>query len=250
MERVAFLVEKTGERIPCLLNPASIVMRRLAGVRPRHSGTGPLTGASLSEDPLLYTGGGTTELLLDLLFDVSLVTPPDVVENVQDLTAPLTRLAHGSVGDDGYGQAPLVRFIWGKAWNVLGVVAAMSERLENFTSSGGPQRSWLRMRMLRVGESIVTQSQGMSGIRPLEAVPDEDTISAEDLNFHQVQGTGDDPAEGQGSERLDQIAAARYGDPSWWKIIAGFNHIENPWAVPPGQVLMIPPGPQSSGGTA
>ena len=29
MERVAFLVEDTGERIPCLLNPESLVVRRI-----------------------------------------------------------------------------------------------------------------------------------------------------------------------------------------------------------------------------
>jgi Contractile injection system tube protein len=244
MERVAFLVEKTGDRIQCLLNPASIVIRRTAGVRPRHSNSGPLTGAALSDDPLLFTGGGMTELLLDLLFDVSLVNQPEVVENVQDLTLPLTRLAEGITGDDGYSQAPLIRFIWGKAWNVLGVVAAVSERLEGFTSSGTPQRSWLRMRLLRVSETTAAPAMSVfSKIDPLETIPDRDSISPDDLNFYQVQGTGDDPQEGHPSERLDEIAAQRYGDPSWWKLIAAFNKIDNPWTVAPGEVLVLPPGP-------
>src|ERR1022692_3102493 len=140
MERVAFLLEKTGERIPCLLNPASVVVRRLAGVQPRQSSSGPVTGASLKDDPLLYTGGGTTEILLDLLFDVT-ITGSNLntnTEDVRDLTRPLTALAEGSEGHDGYGQVPLVRFVWGKAWNVLGVVTAVAERLEYFTQSGCP----------------------------------------------------------------------------------------------------------------
>ncbi len=37
MERVAFLIEETGERIGCLLNPDSLVIRRSAGVQPRRS---------------------------------------------------------------------------------------------------------------------------------------------------------------------------------------------------------------------
>ena len=37
MERVAFVVESTGERLGCLLNPESLVLRRLAGIRPRLS---------------------------------------------------------------------------------------------------------------------------------------------------------------------------------------------------------------------
>lgn len=251
MERVAFLIEKTGERIPCLLNPASIVIRRVAGVRPRSSSSGPLTGAELQDDPLLYTGGGMTELLLDLLFDVSLISEPEVVESVQDLTQPLTRLAEGSAGDDGYGQVPLVRLIWGKAWNVLGVVASVAERLEDFTASGAPQRSWLRMRLLRVSDTVPPEASTLAGIRPIAALPDETSIDPGDVDFHQVRGTGDDPEEGLGSERLDEIAAARYGDPAWWKVIAAFNKIDNPWKIPPGQVLAIPPGPpsSSSGGT-
>ncbi|HEU5218708.1 MAG TPA: hypothetical protein VFU23_08610, partial [Gemmatimonadales bacterium] len=153
MERAAFLIESNGERIPCLLNPASVVIRRQAGVRPRFSVGGPLTGAGLSDSPLLFTGGGTTEITMDLLFDVSLArsTPPP--ENVRELTEPLWRLSENEPGAAGaYGRPPTVRFVWGKAWNIPGVVAAVAERLEYFTQAGTPQRSWLRLRMLRTGE--------------------------------------------------------------------------------------------------
>ena len=46
---------------------------------------------------------------------------------------------------------------------------------------------------------------------------------------------------GTGSERLDEIAAARYGNPGWWRLIAAFNHIDNPWELPAGRLLAIPP---------
>jgi hypothetical protein len=55
MERVAFLIEDTGQRIGCLLNPESLVVRRTAGVQPRRSAGGALTGTSLPDDPLLFT---------------------------------------------------------------------------------------------------------------------------------------------------------------------------------------------------
>jgi hypothetical protein len=76
MERVAFLIERTNETLPCLLNPNTLVMRRVAGVRPRQSAGGQLTGTGLADDPLLYTGGGKTEMEMDLLFDVSLLPAP------------------------------------------------------------------------------------------------------------------------------------------------------------------------------
>jgi hypothetical protein len=57
VERVAFLVEETGDRITCMLNPEGMVVRRLAGVRRRRSAGGALTGAGLADDTLLFTGG-------------------------------------------------------------------------------------------------------------------------------------------------------------------------------------------------
>ncbi len=96
MERVAFLLDKTGERLPCLLNPASVIVRRRAGVQSRESNFGPLTGAGLKDDPVLYTGGGMTEILLDLLFDVTILGSTLKTDDVRDLTRPLTALAEGS----------------------------------------------------------------------------------------------------------------------------------------------------------
>src|SRR5437773_9766976 len=144
LERAAFLIEESGERIPCLLNPAGLVLRRVAGVRPRFSVGGPLTGAGVSDSPLLFTGGGTTEITMDLLFDVSLARSEPLPENVRELTEPLWRLAENEAKAGEYGRPPAVRFVWGKAWNIPGVVVALAERLEYFTQAGTPRRSWLR----------------------------------------------------------------------------------------------------------
>jgi hypothetical protein len=87
-----------------------------------------------------------------------------------------------------------------------------------------------------------------SKVQSIEDLPKEGDVSLEDVNLHRVQGTGEDSEQGQSSERLDEIASARYGDPGWWRVIASFNAIDDPWSLPPGQVLMIPPGTASSGG--
>jgi hypothetical protein len=249
MERVAFLLDKTGERLPCLLNPASVVVRRRAGVQPRESSSGPLTGAALKDDPVLYTGGGMTEVLLDLLFDVTILGSTLKTEDVRDLTRPLTTLAEGSEGDDGYGQVPLVRFVWGKTWNVLGVVAAVAERFENFTPGGAPQRSWLRMRLLRTGDAAGADTEPLGDDLPLEDLPDEVDVAPERLRFHQIKGAGEDDDAGSSGERLDEIAASHYGNPGWWRLIATFNKIDDPWKMSAGDLLMIPPD-SSVGGNA
>src|SRR6266540_1199895 len=66
MERVAFLIDDSGERIDCLLNPETVEVTRLAGVRPRGTASGQLTGAGLADDPLQFTGGGRTEPVLEM----------------------------------------------------------------------------------------------------------------------------------------------------------------------------------------
>jgi len=213
MERVTFLIEKSGERVSCLLNPASVVTRRLAGVQPRQTGTGPLTGAGVTDDPLLYTGGGTTEILLDLLFDTSVVLSPSEVGDVRTLTRPLTELAEGKEDTGGYSQVPLVRFVWGKSWNVLGVVAAFSERLESFTPEGAPQRSWLRMRLLRVPDVAADPAETVEDLS-LSDLPEEINIPTDELQSYQVKGGGEDSNNENSNERLDEIAASCFGNPS------------------------------------
>jgi hypothetical protein len=91
-------------------------------------------------------------LEFELLFDVSLVESSHAVENVRELTQPLWNLAENAASPSGYRQPPIARFIWGKTWNVPGVVTAIAERLEQFAPSGAPQRSWLHIKFVRVNE--------------------------------------------------------------------------------------------------
>jgi len=99
MERAIFVLESDNRHLPCLLNPEGVTIQRTAGVRARALSSGPIVADGSSHDPLLYTDGGRTELTLDLVFDVSLVsgmaqsaTPdaaPAALEDVRDLTRPL-----------------------------------------------------------------------------------------------------------------------------------------------------------------
>ena len=62
MERVAFVVDDTGERIDCLLNPETFEVKRLAGIRTPAAGDGrrqilgtrnqiPVNSAALNPQP-------------------------------------------------------------------------------------------------------------------------------------------------------------------------------------------------------
>jgi hypothetical protein len=266
MERVAFLIEATGERLGCLLNPDGVVMRRWAGLRARRSAGTAVSGAGLADDRLLFTGGGGTELLLDLLFDVSIGGSTIRTEDVRDLTGPLWRLAENAEVVDGYGRPPLVRFVWGKAWNFPAVVAAVAERLEHFNESGAPRRSWLRMRLVRVAEASAppraAASLPLDGAAELApGVP----LEEEPVELHEVIGAGakrgdtlprepehllvGERGRGPGAPRgvaspqyLGQVAYDYAGDATAWRPIAEASDVVDPLALPGGTVLRIPLG--------
>ncbi|HXW78346.1 MAG TPA: hypothetical protein VEJ84_02550 [Acidimicrobiales bacterium] len=247
MERVTFVIEATQERIPALLNPEDLVIRRTAGVRPLRSASGPLTGAQLADDPLLFTGGGRTELEMALLFDVGLPDSPAGSSDVRDMTRPLWDLAENqSQLNSAYGLPQLARMVWGKAWNFLGAVTAIAERLEQFDVDGTPSRSWLRLRMVRCGEAPASAEpldMALFGSAPAQAeIPGP---SDDDSEYQAIGGgTGDDGA--PVNQRLDVVADEVYGAPWMWRLIAGANALDSaPWAAA-GTVLRIPPMPGGS----
>jgi hypothetical protein len=238
MERVGFLIEETGERLGCLLNPETIEISRQAGVRPRKLSNLAMTGRGLKDDPLLYTGGGRTELKLDLLFDTTLGGSSIQAEDVRSLTQALWRLSENEPGPEGYGRLPAIRFIWGKSWNIPCVIAAIAERFESFNSEGTPRRSWIRLRLLRAGQeedSLRAEAGAMFG-PGTEPFPEE-------IPIHEIVGGqgefGEEPS-GPG-ERLDQIAERTYGDPSLWRRLAEASGVEDPLRLRAGLLLRCPP---------
>jgi hypothetical protein len=242
VERVAFVIEHSGERISCLLNPESVVLRRRAGIETRASAGGLVTGAELADDPVFFTGGGKTELTLDLLFDVTLPGSSLPAADVRELTGPLWRLAENGTGFLEQGRPPPALFVWGKAMKFLGVVAAVAERLEYFSVDGVPQRSWLRLRMLRVAES--DQELGGGALLP-PLLPDDLTeapLMPDGPSFVHTISTADaapDDDEAGSNERLDLIAHRYYGDSSQWRVLAWLNDISDPLRLGVDRTLQI-----------
>ena len=232
MERVAFLIEDTGERIGCLLNPESLVVRRRAGVRARRSAGGLVTGADLADDQLLYCGGGNTELTMNLLFDVSLAGSSIAAEDVRDLTEPFWRLAENSQQGGSYGNPPICRFVWGKSWQMPGLVTAVAEKLEYFTQAGQPRRSLMRLLFRRVLEPIVPRPRGTAAgpQRPVSGQTPGFPELGEPLESHEVLG----------GERPDQIAYSQYRDPDLARSLMSYNNIDDPLHIPAGTILDMP----------
>lgn len=295
MERVTFLVERTGERIPCLLNPEHLEVRRTAGIVRRRSAGGAVIGNPRTDDPLIATGGGTTDYELRLLFDVDLlagltasptvelppaatlapagaqghdlsafvrsVDQPAPVEagtegeraavaeatapppaqsslDVRTLTQPLWALAENGEPLNGTVAPQRVRFIWGRSWNVPGVILAVAERHERFDAQGVPKRSWLTLLLRRVEEEVESGNSPAAPTSPqFELNPGEAPTdrSGDDSIIIPV----DD--EGVALMPLHMVAAERYGDPRYDRAIADYNDLDDLLELEEGQPLRLPP---------
>lgn len=240
MEHIAFLVDGSGDRIDCLLNPETLRVTRLAGVRPRGTAAGQLVGTGLADDPLLFTGGGRTEVVLDLLFDTDLVEESVRPADVRELTGRLWALAENSVEQQGSVRPPLVRLVWGKTWNVPGVIVSIAERFDAFQQSGEPRRSWLRLKLVRVAEPAAQRQTGFEQDLNAVSSPIAPPGSA-------IIAIGDgDPDEDSAGVRFDLLANEALGSPLRWRLLAAFNGITDPFAVFPGTALEVPPLTASS----
>ncbi|MDI9628747.1 MAG: hypothetical protein QM286_09420 [Acidobacteriota bacterium] len=229
MERVAFLIESTGEQIYCLLNPETLVVIRSAGVESRQSSGGRLTGSGLADDPLLFTGGGRTELKLDLLFDVDLLPGHLAASDVRQLTRRIWALAENSTEVKRQRRPPSVRLLWGQAWSVPGIVTEVAERFDRFATDGSPLRSWLRLTLVRVGAAA--DAEGGEAWELAQRLPPID-LSAPAVTAIEVVEEGNPAADTDAAPinptRLGLFSTQAFGNPFQWKGLLEYNGIDDP----------------------
>jgi hypothetical protein len=250
MERVALLVEDTQESVRCLLNPDSLVIRRWSGVRPRTFEGNRLAGSRHRDDPLLFVGGGWTEMDIDLLFDVELAGSNLETKDVRDLTGPLRRLAENPEEPQPGARPSVVRFLWGRAWNEPCIVLAIAERLERFTAEGVPRRSWVSLRMRRVVEFVEPQPSepgvpdSIVWPKPGDEIPEE-LIQVRELppRPETLEATPalEEEAEPQQFDRPDLLSVELYGTPFLWRLFAYFGPVDDPLRLPRDRALQAPP---------
>lgn len=229
MERVAFLIESSGEQIYCLLNPETLVVTRTAGVEARQSSGGRLTGSGLADDPLLFTGGGRTELKLDLLFDIDLLPVHLEATDVRQLTRRIWALAENSAEVQRQHRPPLVRLLWGQAWSIPGIVTEVAERFDRFATDGSPLRSWMRLTFIRVGTAA--DEEGGEAWALAQRLPQLD-LNAPAVTALEVVDEGR-PTDGDGAAtisptRLGLFSLEAFGNPFQWKDLLQYNDIDDP----------------------
>ncbi len=208
----AFLETEGGTRIPCLFNPAELVLNQANGwAADAVPGRGVPT--------LRYTGAGSGQLRLTLFFDTT-----DTGKPVTTYTTKLVGLMDvdtklpGSSPSTNNARPPWVVFHWGDFHSFKAVVSSLDLVFEYFSASGTPLRAQAVLILTQYQEDTAFGPQN-----PTSGTPRPHRV-------HRVQP----------GETLDRIAAVHLGDATRWRDIAAANGIEDPLALRPGTMLAIP----------
>jgi hypothetical protein len=163
------------------------------------------------------------------------------------MTRPIWALAENSADVDRQRRPPSVRFVWGRAWNVPGIVTEVAERFDRFAADGSPLRSWMRLVFVRVGQSA--DEEGGENDELARRLPPVD-LTAPPVDALAVYGDGstDRSARAAGGGRivtevppgeLGRLSMEAFGTPLLWKALLEYNRIDDPahftgpLAVPP-----------------
>jgi hypothetical protein len=104
---------------------------------------------------------------------------------------------------------PICRFVWGKSWNIPGIVWSIAERLEYFTKDGMPRRSFLRLLFRRVLEDQHPESLGSSSQHKVSGLTQGFQEYGKETESHEVLS----------GERPDQIGYSFYDDPAMGRAV-------------------------------
>ena len=157
--------------------------------------------------PLLQFGrGNASTLSMQLFFDTY-----EQRTDVRQYSGKIIKLLEI---DPDLHAPPVCMFAWGHL-EFVGVLERADQRFTLFLSDGTPVRATVDVTFKEFFESKKQAGQ----------------LQSADFAKHYVVRRGD---------TLSSIAGQEFGDPALWRPIAEANRIDNPLALQPGQVLVIP----------
>lgn len=212
MNEKAFLQSEKGDTIPCMFNPAQLVVSR-ANVWIGDS----MPGKGVPN--LRYGGADSGRLSFVLYFDTTddgtaASKHTDKLLKLMEIDPSLPGYSEG----DNNGRPPWVQLHWGDLHSFRAVITSLTLRFTYFSATGTPLRA-----EADVGLVQYEPVNNFGPQNPTSGTPRPHRV-------HQVQS----------GETLDRIAAAHYGDATKWRAIAEANALEDPLALRPGALLAIP----------
>lgn len=169
------------------------------------------------DSPILqFVRGQNRKLTLELFFDSTEGGLGEDAVDVRDRTRSIYQLV--KIQPKTHAP-PRVRFAWGDGLSFVGIVESVNQKFTLFNPLGTPLRA--------------TVSVSFREYRTLEEQLTELNLQSSDHTRRHVVARG---------ETLSGIAAAAYGEPRLWKLLADANpQVTNPRTPRPGTELLLPP---------
>lgn len=201
----------TKEKVKCLFNPTEYTIAKTNNWQAK-----PVTGKNVPK--MDFTGGGARSMTVELMFDV-FEEPTGDVRVHTDKLFKMTMIDKSKANTKTKkGRPPFILFEWGDNWQFKAAITSLSIRFTLFRQNGVPVRALANMTLM-------------------EAVDENDKPGTNPTSF----------AEGGAKRRMVRprdtlagIANDEYGNPSYWRLIAEANRIDDPLSIEPGQILGIP----------
>jgi nucleoid-associated protein YgaU len=203
-----------GVKVTCMFNPFEYTVTK------SNNFAEPQSANAQNAPPAEFSKAGAQTLKLNLLFDTY-----GTGKDVRTETDKLWKLMEVK---DQPGQSkkspPSVAFCWGTFYFVS-YITQMSQKFTLFDRMGVPVRALVDVTFTQYVDERDEPPRGTTA----DAVAGD---APKDRAWPVV-----------GADRLDNVAADTYGDPSKWREIARHNNIVDPHNVQPGQFLVLPAKP-------
>jgi len=201
---------KGGKPIEVMFNPNTYSITK--GVEWKTTAAGASSDARANAPMLSFGGGGSRELSLQLFFDsTELGADKRDVRLQTDQIVRLTRI------ERKHGRPPVCTVAWGPRkmadFPFSGMISNLKQTFVLFDQVGQPLRAWLDVTFIEFLNR------------------DDDERDTDPETSTRVVRREDS---------LASIAAAVYGDPGQWRVIALANGIEDPFVLPAGSKLTLP----------
>jgi hypothetical protein len=208
-------VDKTGKTVgggisvDCMFNPFEYTVTKSNTYEEKPKNAGDVPAGE-------FFKSGSQTLKLALVFDTY-----EAGEDVSKTTRTLWKfmMTKGKAGarQNEKISPPQAAFDWG-VFKFVAYITNMTQKFTLFKPDGTPVRAKVDVTFTQYVDTEDYKNQNpTSGGGPIERV------------WRVIAG-----------DRLDTIAAEVYQDSTKWRLIADHNHIDNPLALKPGQLLNIP----------
>jgi hypothetical protein len=198
----------SGLAVQCMFNPYEYRITKTNQFSQRPRNDSDVTQAE-------FQSAGPQTLTLSLYFD-SYETGEDISQTTRKLWKFMETSTQPNAGRGQKTPPPQVAFEWGVFFFVA-YINSMTQTFTLFRQDGTPVRAKVDVTFTQYVDVDDYPSQADRGGTFYEQA------------WRVTAG-----------DRLDTIAGEVYGDPKKWRKIAERNHITNPYALQPGQILQIP----------